>query len=361
MVTAVYIHIPFCQNICPYCDFCKLFYHEDWVNKYLQALKKEIINNYKGEIIKTIYIGGGTPSCLDNQQLLMLFDIIKIINKDNDVEFTFECNIEDISLELVKLLKINGVNRISVGIQTFNDEFLKILHRFHTYKDVLLKISLLKKYFTNINVDLMYGFNNQTLEQLKNDLDMFLKLDINHISTYSLMIEPHTKFYIDKVKAIDDKIDYDMFLLINKTLKNNGFNHYEISNYTKNFVSRHNIGYWNNNFYYGFGLGASGYIDDVRYDNTRSLFKYLNGDYIKNFHRLSLNETMENTMILGLRKIAGVNMKKFIDKYQCEIKEIFIIDSLLASKKLLITGDNIHINNDFLYVSNDILINFIGL
>ncbi len=357
---SVYIHIPFCKNICHYCDFCKMYYQTNWIDKYLEALKKEVITNYKGELIKTIYIGGGTPSCLNLEELKNLFLIIKLFKKSPDLEFTFECNIEDITLDKLKLLSKNGVNRISIGIQTFNKTHQKFINRENSYNIVLNKINLIKKYFNNINLDLMYGFENQTLKQLEKDINLFLKLDVNHISTYSLIIEPHTKFYIDKIKSIDEDLDYKMYQLINKKLLDSGFEHYEISNYSKkNYKSKHNLTYWNNEHYYGFGLGASGYINNIRYDNTRNLNKYLKGDYVFESHKLSLKETMENELILGLRKINGVNRKIFFDKYKRNIEEVFDIKKLLIDKKLIKKNNYYFINKDYLYLSNDILINFI--
>ena len=314
---SVYIHIPFCDTICSYCDFCKFLKNDEWVNKYFKTLKKEIGNKYRGEILDTIYIGGGTPSCLNLEQLTKLFNIIKIFNKSDIIEFTFECNIENITEEKLKLLYKNGVNRLSIGIQTFNENYLNFLNRNHTKEDIIKKINLAKEIgFKNINIDLIYGIPNQTLEELNNDLDEFLKLDINHISTYSLIIEPNTKIFIEEIKNIDDNLDYEMYKLICDKLKDNRYNHYEISNFSKDgYESKHNLTYWNNNEYYGFGLGASGYIDNIRYDNTRSSNKYFNGEYVKEYHKLDINETIENEFILGLRKISGINKEIFKNKY----------------------------------------------
>ncbi len=358
---SVYIHIPFCKNICNYCDFCKMYYNSNWVDNYLNALEKEVKLIYKQETLNTIYIGGGTPSCLNIKQLNKLFNITNNLKLNQNYEFTFECNIDDISESKLKVLKENKVNRISIGIQTFNNIHQEFINRKISYLDALEKINLVKKYFNNINVDLMYGFKNQTLQEVKEDLDLFLKLGVNHISTYSLIIEPHTKLYIEKFSNIDQEIDYEMYKLINKTLKENGYIHYEISNYSKeNFKSQHNLVYWNNLNYYGFGLGASGYIDNIRYENTRNLNKYLNGDYVKEKTELTLKETMENEMILGLRKIDGVNIQEFYQKYNKNIDEVFEIEKLLQEKKLDIKDNQMLINEKYLYLSNDILINFIN-
>ena len=277
MVKSIYIHIPFCKNICSYCDFCKMYYNKSFVDQYLDKLKEEIISNYNGEVIDTIYLGGGTPSCLNNEQLNYLFEITNIFNKSNNLEFTIEMNPEDIVIDKIKILKKYGVNRISIGIQTFNKKFLKYLNRYHEYEDIKSKIDLLKENgFNNINIDLIYAIKDETIEDLKDDLDKIKSLDINHISCYSLMIEENTKLYIDKNTSIDENIDYEMYKYIEKYLESIGFNHYEISNYSKkNSESKHNLTYWNNLEYYGFGLSASGYIDNVRYTNTKNLSKYL--------------------------------------------------------------------------------------
>ena len=362
MIKSIYIHIPFCNTICSYCDFCKFLKNDEWIDKYLESLEKEIIDRYKNEIIETIYIGGGTPSCLNKEQLNKLFNIIKKINKSKDIEFTFECNIENITLEKLEILYKNGVNRLSIGVQTFNSKYLSFLNRNHTKEEINKKINLAKEIgFNNINIDLIYALPSQTLEDLSNDIDEFLKLDINHISTYSLIIEPNTRLYIKDYSNIDDNLDYEMYKLICNKLENNGYNHYEISNFSKEgYESKHNLTYWNNNEYYGFGLGASGYIDNIRYDNTRSFNNYINGNYIYESHKLDKKETIENEFILGLRKISGINKEIFKNKYNKDIKDIEIVNKLIKENKLLEDEKNIYINKDYIYVSNDILLEFIN-
>lgn len=359
---AAYIHIPFCDSICSYCDFCKFLKNNEWINKYLDSLQREINNNYKGEILDTIYIGGGTPSCLNELELTKLFNIIKILKLNKEYEFTFECNIENITKDKLKLLYNNGVNRLSMGIQTFNEKYLNFLNRKHTKEQIIENIKLAKEIgFKNINIDLIYGLPNQTLEDLNSDIEEFLKLDITHISTYSLIIEPNTKLYIDNNKNIDDNLDYEMYKLICSKLKDSGYNHYEISNFSKvGHESKHNLTYWNNDNYYGFGIGASGYIDNIRYDNTRSFNKYISGEYIKETHILDINETIENEFILGLRKINGISKEIFKEKYNKDIKDIEVVNKLLDDNKLLEDEKNIYINPNYVYVSNDILVEFIN-
>lgn len=361
-VNSVYIHIPFCKNICSYCDFCKMYYNSNYVKNYLNSLKDEISKNYSNETIKTIYIGGGTPSSLSITELKELFDILKIFKLDNDFEFTIECNIEDITKDKIKLFKENKVNRISIGVESFNKDNLKLLNRKEIeFDDVKDKIDLIKSIgIENINIDFIYAIPNENMSILKSDLELFLRLDVPHISLYSLIIEDNTKLKINNIKNIDENLDYEMYNYIEKVLKQNDYNHYEVSNFSKiGYESKHNLVYWNNEHYYGFGLGASGYIDNIRYTNTRSLNKYLDGSYILEKEILTKKEEMQNEMILGLRKMKGVNKNLFYKKYNINIEEAFDIKELVVNKKLIDDDKYIKISDDYIYLSNDILINFI--
>lgn len=353
---SVYIHIPFCSNICSYCDFPKIYYHKKWINDYLEALNREIELRYKGELIETIYIGGGTPSSLEIEELEKLFSIIKKI-KSNYLEFTIECNLDNLTKEKIDLFKRNNINRISIGIESFDKKNLKFLNR---NLNNLELIPYMKKIgIDNINVDLIYALPTESKKTLINDIDKLLELDVPHISTYSLIVEPHTMIYNKKIENIDDFLDLEMYNIICSKLK--AYNHYEISNFSKKgYESKHNLTYWNNEHYYGFGMGASGYIDNIRYTNTKSINEYIKGNYILEEEKLDIKETMENEMILGLRKLEGVNISNFKKRYNKEIKEVFKIDKLIEEGKLLIENDYIKINPKYLYVSNEILINFIG-
>lgn len=353
---SVYIHIPFCNNICSYCDFPKLYYNKSWTNKYLDSLDKEIIDRYKGELIDTIYIGGGTPSSLNIEELTRLFKIISKI-KTTYKEFTIECNLDSLTKEKIDLFKKNNINRISIGIESFNEDNLKYLNRKLCNLDL---IDYMKRIgLNNINVDLMYAIPNETKEILINDIDRILELDIPHISTYSLIIEPHTVLYNKKTKNIDDFLDLEMYNIICSKLKD--YNHYEVSNFSKEgYESKHNLTYWNNFNYYGFGMGASGYIDNIRYTNTKSINNYIDGNYEYEKDILTERITMENEMILGLRKLEGLSISNFEKKYHKKIEDVFDIKELLKERKLIINQDYIKINKDYIYVSNEILINFIG-
>ena len=268
--SSVYIHIPFCKNICAYCDFCKVLYNKAWAVKYLEKLKEEIKDRYMGEPIKTIYIGGGTPSALSLKEIEYLLTLTKLFNTDILEEFTFECNIEDINEELLNLLAKFKVNRLSIGIESFNKENLLLMKRNVDYNDVAKKMELIRnKGFFNINLDLIYALPGEKISVLKKDIKLLLKLNPEHISTYSLMIEDNTFLKYKKINTIPEELDAFMYEYICKKLRKHGFKHYEISNFAKDgFESKHNLVYWNNEEYYGFGCGASGYIAGVRYDNT---------------------------------------------------------------------------------------------
>lgn len=357
-----YIHIPFCKTICSYCDFCKFYYQKKWILKYLEHLRKEINLNYKGEKLNTIYIGGGTPTSLDYDELKILLNIIKELRLNDNYEYTIEANVETLDLDKIKLLKEYGINRVSIGVESIVEKNIKFLDRHHSKDDVARVINLLKQEgISNINIDLIYALPHQSIDDLKIDLEFFLSLNIPHISTYSLIIEPHTKLYINNEKNIDEKLDLDMYKYICRVLKDNGYDHYEISNFAKpNFESKHNLTYWNNEKYYGFGVGASGYIDNIRYDNTRSINKYFDGNYRFSEEEVDFNTKVENEFILGFRKLKGINKKDFYNKYKIDIDSLDVINRLKLEEKLFEDKDNIFINSKYIYTSNQILVEFLG-
>ena len=352
---SIYIHIPFCIQICSYCDFCKLYKNEKWIDKYLKALENEIKQNYQGEIIKTLYIGGGTPSALSLNELKKLFKIIQIFKLDKNAEITFETNTEDLTLEKINFLKTK-INRLSIGLQTFNKNYLKTLNR----KINIENLKYAFQNFDNINIDLMYGFQNQTEKDVEKDLEKIIKLNPKHISAYCLILEPNTKLYIENYKPLDDDKERKIYDKITNILEKHGYLKYELSNFSyQNYESKHNLVYWNNQNYYGFGLGASGYLKNERYENTKSLTEYLKGNYILNKYSLTKDEIIQNEFILGFRKIKGINKKNFQKKYQININNLQIIKELLNQKLLKENKDNIYINPKYLYTSNEILLKFI--
>ncbi len=354
---SVYIHIPFCKSICSYCDFCKFLYKDTWANIYLDALEKEIDEYYENDTVKTIYIGGGTPSSLSLDNIDKLFKIVSKIKRTNGCEITFECNINDINDELLKLLKEKGVNRLSIGVESFNKKNLEFMNRTHNKKEVFNKIKLCRNNgFKNINVDLIYALPTENMVVLMKDLRNILKLNVEHISTYSLIIEDHTMLYYNKVKPINEELDYKMYKHICRKLNKKGYHHYEVSNFAKlGYESLHNLTYWNNLEYYGFGLGSHGYINDMRYENTRNFNKYLNGEFRFNELLVSNQEEMENELILGLRKLDGINILEFNNKFGKDIFHVFKIDEAIKNGYLKLEDNMLFIPENKIYVMNEII------
>lgn len=353
---SIYIHIPFCNSICTYCDFCKIFYNKKYINDYLNNLEQEIKVRYKSEIVNTIFIGGGTPSSLDDEELIRLMNIIEIFKLNDNYEFTVECNIESITENKLKIMKKYGVNRISIGVESFDNSIIKLLGRNHTKKDVYNKMGIVKRYFSNINIDLIYVAYDD-INILKSDIDCFLKLDIPHISTYSLIIEDNTMLKINGMKNIDEDIDYEMYKYIEDALEKNNYIHYEISNYAKNgYQSKHNLVYWNNEEYYGFGLSSTSYINNKRITNTKNLRKYLNGEYLDTSVYEDKDIRMENEIMLGLRKFDGIDLDRFKDKFNVSLEDIYNIDNLISEGYLVKEDNYIKINKKYMYISNEIIV-----
>ena len=348
MIKNCYIHIPFCNKICSYCDFCKLYYDEKFVNRYLDELEKEIKSIYKGEVLDTIYIGGGTPSSLNNKQLERLFEILNLFNKSETVEFTIESNFENINEEKLLIYKKNGINRLSFGLESINENNLTFLNRNITKEKINNTINSCRSLgFNNINIDLIYALPVEDISILKNDLGYIFSLDIEHISTYSLMIEDHTMLKINNIENISEELDYEMYKLICKEMKKNNYYHYEISNFSKSgYESKHNLCYWNNDNYYGFGLGASSYIDNKRITNTRSINKYLNGNYRLDIIELSNKDLIEYKIMLNLRKAEGISL----EEVKLDVRD-------LVKEGLLIEENNrVRIPEEKWYVSNEIIL-----
>ena len=314
MVKSVYIHIPFCKSKCKYCSF--ISYTElDKIEEYINCLSKEISDVYKGEKLDTLYFGGGTPSLVPTG---LLNKIIKIFNFTENPEITIEINPDDVEESYLKTLFNLGFNRMSIGSQTFDDNILKLIGRRHESKDIIEAVILAKKAgFKNISVDLIYGLPTQTIRGVKNDLEKFVELGIQHVSTYGLKIEEESFWGKNPPAIPDDDMQADMYIEINNFLEKRGFYRYEISNFAlKGFESRHNLNYWNNNEYYGFGASAHGYLEGVRYSNECDLDKYLlNPIHPVTFNRLTAQEKLEEEIFLGFRKTSGINIKEIQNKF----------------------------------------------
>lgn len=262
--TSAYVHIPFCTQICYYCDFSKVFIQNQPVDAYLKALIQEF-ESYDIHDLKTLYIGGGTPTAITAKQLEYLLNHLeRNLNLDDLEEFTIEANPGDLTPEKIAVLQRSAVNRISLGVQTFNNKQLKQIGRSHNEEQIYSTIANLKTAgFHNISIDLIYALPGQTLEQVKENVAKALALDIPHLSLYSLILEHHTVFMNKmrrgKLNLPTEDLEAEMFEYIISEMEANGFEHYEISNFTKpGFESRHNLMYWDNVEYFGCGAGASG-------------------------------------------------------------------------------------------------------
>lgn len=360
MIEHAYIHIPFCLRKCKYCSFVS---GENIENKeiYIKTLLKEIKKRYKNEKLKTLYFGGGTPSLLDVYDIT---NIIKCFNLDKNAEVTLETNPETVEKAKFEELYQSGINRISLGIQTFDNEILKLTGRKHTSQIAKNAIKTIKQAeFNNISIDLIYGLPNQSPEKFEDDLNEAKKLDIQHISTYGLKIEKGSYFYENPPENIaDDEIQEKMYKLLCNSLSE--FNHYEISNFAlEGYNSRHNTAYWQNKEYYGFGLNASGYEKNVRYKNT-SIFN----EYIKNpFKReeeilLTREETIENEIFLALRLKQGVNINELNKKYKMDFMEKYgkIVEKYKNYGLLKCDNKSVFLTINGILLSNEIMSEFIN-
>ena len=313
---SLYIHIPFCEHICDYCDFPKLQYFRLFAENYLKAFKKELDSYKIRHQLKTIYIGGGTPTALEDDLFVELLKIVEPFTKGVR-EYTIEANPESLSKEKLDLMKAYGVNRISIGVESTNDEVLKNINRHHTFQDVQTAVLNARNAgFDNLNVDLIIGLPDVNKEQFLSDLKNVMSLKVEHISCYSLTVHPNTVFGIKKVIEPEEEFARDIYDLAHDFLKENGFVHYEISNWAKpGYESKHNYTYWINEPYYGVGLGASGFINDIRYTNTRNLKKYLKGEYIEEKSENTIEDDKFCTIMLNLRTVEGIDLNQYKDKY----------------------------------------------
>ena len=360
----LYIHIPFCEYICHYCDFVKSVpKNKDTVDQYLKALVQEI-KSYENhfDTIETIYIGGGTPSMLNLEQLTFVLESLQSIHP---IEYTIEVNPESYTKEKGLLFKKYGINRISLGVQTFNQELLKYLNRKHTNEQVFEIISHLKEIgIPQISIDLIYAIPGQTIKNLHKDLATIKELDINHVSCYSLILEERTFFYYQYLKGqfkqMNEDSEAEMYGLVMDELVNQGFEHYEISNFAKNQnYSYHNLIYWTLGTYIGVGLGAHGFVDNYRTYNHRSMQKYL----INPQKEKELQDSMtllQDELIFGLRKISGISVSKIKEKYQVDL---FAKYPQLYEKidlgLLKLEGDRLMLTRNGLFLGNQVFMVFI--
>ena len=330
----IYIHIPFCKQKCYYCDFVSYVDTVERMNKYIEKLKEEIINEkniYQNDYnVTTIYIGGGTPSILEKEHIKDILDILKEQLKNNktkfqDIEITIEVNPRTAEEEKLKQYKESGINRLSIGLQSTNDNLLKEIGRIHNYQDFLTTYNMAKKIgFENINIDLMIGLPNQTIKDLKNAIQEIKRLNPNHVSVYSLIVEEGTKIeqLLDQkiLELPDEDLERKMYWYVKNSLELLGYNHYEISNFAKpRKESKHNLNCWEQKEYIGLGLAAHSYINGIRYGNTNNLKEYIETTNFQKIKNIEEEQTLEDRkkeyMLLGLRKIQGVSISIFKEKY----------------------------------------------
>lgn len=373
--TSAYIHIPFCEHICYYCDFNKVFLEGQPVDEYIEALLKEarlsLIQN-PVENMETVYIGGGTPTSLNAKQLDRLLNGLREILPYSSGEFTVEANPGDLSGDKLDVMKNYGVNRLSMGVQTFDDRLLKKIGRKHTAQDVYDTIHLLEeKDFQNVTIDLIYALPGQSLESFRDTVERALALDLPHYALYSLILENQTMFMNwvrrGKMQLPEQELEAQMYAETIDAMEKAGRMQYEISNFAKpGFESRHNLVYWNNQNYFGLGAGASGYLGNRRYKNRGPIQHYLkslNEDQLPIIEEeiLSQKEQIEEEMFLGLRKILGVDKTVFQQRFGKTISEIYrpVLNSLKEQKLIVETDSRIHLSKAGMFRGNDVFQEFL--
>lgn len=371
----LYLHIPFCKNICKYCDFYKMVVsrslQEKTINYIIEEMKLRELSKYQ---IDTIYIGGGSPSSLDDDLLdKLLFNLSQLTNFDDLKEFTIEFNPNDITIDKVKILQKYQVTRVSIGIQTFNNNLLNTLGRipFVSFEELSEKIKLLNMYnIKNINVDLIYAIPGEVIDDITDDLNKMMKLPITHLSCYSLIFEERSILYYEythnKFKLIDETLDEKMYEKINEVLEKNNFIHYETSNFSKpGFNSLHNLIYWHRDDYLGIGPGASSSIGNHRFTNTHNLNEYFLGIDNKNIKYAediidSKKDEQELMVMMNLRLSEGINKKRYLERFNEDVKDTFpSILELLKEGLLEETTDTIRIPLKYFYISNYIIVKII--
>ena len=381
----IYIHIPFCKQKCYYCDFVSFSDKIELQEKYIETLIKELKSyNFEEYDVTTIYIGGGTPSYISSGLIKKVLKNIKSKIKNNktkweDIEITIEVNPGTVNKEKLEEYKNQGINRLSIGLQTTNDILLKKIGRIHTYKDFLDTYNLARNIgFANINVDLIIGLPEEIISDVKKDLENIIKINPEHISVYSLIVEEGTKIENllneNKISLPDEECERRMYWYVKNTLELNGYNHYEISNFAKeNMESKHNINCWDQKEYIGLGISSHSYVENIRYGNTSNLEKYIeNNDFaneqeletkkIRIVDEVQSKEDMEKEyMMLGLRKTEGIKVSKFKEKFGENPIYIFRneLEKLVKENLIIVDGDNIYLSNKGLDLANLVFEEFI--
>lgn len=378
----IYVHVPFCKQKCKYCDFISFQNCENYFDDYFECLKKEItekaneINSENKKIlIDTIYFGGGTPSIVCEKYIEeVLNKIYEYYNVSENAEITVEVNPGTVDkLKLERYFEI-GINRLSIGLQSTDDKLLKMLGRIHTYKEFENTYDLARKIgFKNINVDLMIGLPNQSLENVHDSLEKIVQKNPEHISVYSLIIEENTKMFdlIEKgeLELPDEDVERKMYWSVKKFLEENGYIHYEISNFSKSgFESKHNANCWNQHEYLGFGIAAHSYFNNIRYSNIDNLRQYIenwkNEQSVYNivFHEhQNKYDMMKEFMMLGLRKIDGVKISEFKEKFVDNPIFVFRnqLNKLVKEGLIEVLENNIRLSDKGLDLANEVWMEFV--
>lgn len=373
--TSAYIHIPFCEHICYYCDFNKVFIEGQPVDDYIEALLKEArLALVKNPVKKmaTGYVGGGTPTSLSAAQLDRLLSGLREILPFDQGEFTVEANPGDLSADKLTVMKNYGVNRLSMGVQTFDDRLLKKIGRKHTAQDVYDTIRLLEeKDFRNVTIDLIYALPGQSLESFRDTVAKALALDLPHYALYSLILENQTMFMNwvrrGKMQLPEQEIEAQMYSETIEAMEKVGRKQYEISNFAiPGFESKHNLVYWNNQNYFGLGAGASGYLGNRRYKNRGPIQHYLKAlaaDQLPMLEEevLTRKEQIEEELFLGLRKILGVEKRVFAERFGQSLTEVYgpVIEQLKAQNLLVESDTRIHLTKQGLFRGNDVFQEFL--
>lgn len=360
----LYIHIPFCKSICSYCDFPKMMAKQQVYETYISHLLKEL-EVYKQDLydIRSVYIGGGTPNVLPDSLLQRLLEALEPYLRDSK-ENTIEINPELLTEKQVALMARYHINRVSIGVQTFNKIVLKAILRHHSYMDVRKAVELLDRYkIKNINLDMMVGLPFQTMQTLEKDFYFLDTLPIQHISYYSLILEEKTilshQLKQHRIGLPDDDYVADMLIKVDQYLKKKQFIHYEISNYAlRGYSSIHNLGYWNAEEYIGIGAGASGYLHNRRYTNHILLNSYYQ-TYIETSEIISIEEQKREFMMLGLRKLEGISLEVYQNKFHTTPFDDFNLKSLLEQGFIEIINQNLRIKEDKILLGNLVFQEFV--
>lgn len=361
MVKSAYIHIPFCRQKCHYCSFVS-FPILERKGQYLNSLRQQIEQEYNGEALDTLYFGGGTPSLLTVCELESLLNLFTL---QDDAEVTIEVNPETVNGEYFQKLAATRVNRLSIGAQSFDDKILRAIGRRHKSMDVFRVVDEARATgFKNISLDFIYGLPQQSLESFLGDLNQAVSLGVEHISLYGLKIEDGCFFYRQPPKNIaDDELQAQMYLGAIGLLVQNGFEHYEISNFARSGkYSRHNVNYWKNQEYYGFGLAAHGYVHGVRFSNQMNFSSYCSDPCKKEFsQKLSEQERLEEEIFLGFRLADGIDVNKINEKFNINFEQKYknILAKYLPSGYLTAENGVYRLSDKGFLVSNYILADFI--